>query len=173
MAYIRTTTLIEALRERLASLKITGTDMPLFERVGVFGANQLMKAMQATFASEARVCFIVPGGDAHTNSRPDALMVQSRRDTRVALLIADRAIATEAALIGGQHAHGILNLKDDVLEDLTSNPLALPGLAFVPTEGEPMMIAPETPQQAGNLGRECWLQWLSTYAGSTKIGIPA
>jgi hypothetical protein len=173
MAFVRTTKLIALFEERLKSLKIEGSAEPLFQRVGVFGANQLVAAMRATFASENRVCFIVPGGDTHANSQPDVLMVHSKRNTRIALLIADKAFdqKSTAALIGGPDNVGILELKDQLIENLTTVPMTLADVAFVPSEGEPMLIEPEH-KNAGTAGRECWLQWFTTYAGSEVISIP-
>jgi hypothetical protein len=81
----------------------------------------------------------------------------------------DRADA--GAVIGNAHAVGILALKDAVLADLAETPLELPGVALVPADGEPFVIEdPERP--AGNLGREVWLQWLTTSAGEAVIAIP-
>lgn len=174
MSYVRTTDLIAALSDRLESLPVSTTnDEKLFQRVGVFGANRMVEALKATFATESRVCFIVPGGDSHQDSQPDALMVHSRRTTRVALLIADRVMdpASPAAVIGGVHAVGILALKDAVLESITQTPLAIRGVAFVPGDGEPIVISSEDPG-AGEIGREAWLQWLRTYAGETVISVP-
>jgi hypothetical protein len=172
MSYVRTTLLIEKLTERLAAIPLQpASDEKLFQRVGVFGANRLVEAIEATFASEARVCFIVPGGDAHQNSQPDALLVHSRRTTRLALLIADRVMDSNsaAAVMGGPNSVGILALKDEVIEQLTTQPLAISGVALVPTEGEPMVISKE---DATSLGREVWLQWFTTYAGQTRVAIP-
>lgn len=175
MAFVPTVDLVTALRDFLVALKVTdGAEEPLFERVGLFGANQLVAALKATFASERRVCFIVPGGDNYANQPAgSALMVFSQRTTSVALLIADQSMEVEARLVGNAHTVGILALKDRVVEALCASPLPFASLAFVPTQGEPMMIEQNGANSgAGTLGRECWLQWLSTYAGAEKIGVP-
>ncbi len=175
MPFVPTVKLVQSLRDFLAGLKMEeGSDEPLFQQVGFFGANRLVEAIKTTFASEDRVCFIVPGGDNHANQPAgSALMIFSQRTTSVALLIADRSMNTEARLVGDQHTAGILALKDRVLQALCDQPLPLPGLAFVPTQGEPMMIEQNgSASGSGMMGRECWLQWLSTYAGSEKIAVP-
>jgi hypothetical protein len=174
MPYLRTAVAIAALRERLTALTLGAEhdDTRLFERVGVFGANRLVQAMRATFASEARVCFIVPGGDTYKETR-DRDFVFSQRTTRFALLIADRALDTEkeAGVMGGPQNPGILEMKDVMIELLLAEPFAIPDLAFTPAEGEPLVID-EAGKNAGNIGRECWLQWLTCYAGSTRTAIP-
>jgi hypothetical protein len=172
MSYVRTNVLIAQLRSRLEALPLSpDSDEKLFQRVGVFGANRLVEAIEATVASEARVCFIVPGGDTHSNSQPDALLVHSRRTTRLALIIADRVMdaASDAAVVGGPHTAGILDLKDAVIEHLTREPLPLPGVALVPAEGEPFIVSRDEP---ATLGREAWLQWLTTYAGAERVAVP-
>lgn len=174
MSYIDTNKIVAALADRLESLTLSLTNQEkLLQRVDVFGANRLVEAMKATFASEARVCFIVPGGDTHQNSQPDALAVHSRRTTRIALLFADRVMdsTSSEAVTGGKNAVGILALKDAIASDLTDRPLALPGVALIPTEGEPIVISPED-SNAGTIGREAWLQWFATYAGETVIAVP-
>lgn len=175
MPFTPTVTLIAALRDYLRALRIEdGSEEPLFEQVGLFGANQLVAALKSTFTSMGRVCFIVPGGDNHANAPAgDSLMVYSRRTTSVALLIADRAMDVEARLVGDAHTVGILALKDRVVQALCDQPLPFASLAFVPTQGEPMMIEQNGVHSgAGTIGRECWLQWLSTYAGSERIAVP-
>lgn len=176
MAYRTTVEVIEALQTRLASLRLdpanAGNQEKFFQRVAAFGANRLAEAMKAVFASEQRVCFIVPGGDKYSGTR-DRNVLFSQRSTRLALLIADRAMDIEknAALIGGPAALGILAMKDRVITDITTNAFTGPDLAFEPAEGEPLMID-NADKAAGNLGRECWMQWLGVYAGSARIAIP-
>lgn len=176
MSYKATVDVIEALQSRLASLRLepenAGNQDKLFQRVAAYGANRLAAAMKAVFASEQRVCFIVPGGDKYSGVR-DRNVLFSQRSTRLALLIADRAFDQDknAALIGGPGALGILAMKDRVIADLTTNAFAGPDLAFEPAEGESLMIE-NSDKAAGNLGRECWLQWLGVYAGSARIAIP-
>jgi hypothetical protein len=175
LSFTRTVALVEKLKARLESLKLdpgAASSDPLFQRVGCFGANRLVAAMKATFASEQRVCFIVPGGDSHANL-VDATIVRSVRTTKVALLIADRALDADkvAALVGGTNAIGILTMKDLVIEDLFATPFTDSALAFVPAEGEPLVIT-DAEKPAGNLGRECWLQWLHCYAGEDLAAVP-
>lgn len=180
MAFIRTTVLIALLQARLVSLKIdtaapASEENKLFERVGIFGANQLEAAMKATFASEQRVAFIVPVGDSHRNDRGRTVIL-SQRTTRLVLLIADRSMdkGKTEALIGGNRNVGILDMKDLVIDDLFANPFGEPvDLAFEPGEGEPLMLqGADKPAGAGNLGRECWAQQLTAYAGQDRAVIP-
>lgn len=174
MPFLRTTTLIDILKARLESLPLEPeSPEKLFNRVGVFGANQLVEAMRATFAAEQRVAFIVPVGDTHAATR-DRNVVYAQRTTKLVVLIADRAMdkARSEALVGGPRNRGILEMKDDVTINLTSVPFAdHVDLAFVPAEGEPLMIQ-EDGKPAGNLGRECWAQHLTCYAGSARVVIP-
>lgn len=178
MSFLHTNDVIALLQERLESLTLSadesqaGSEEKLFQRVGAFGANRLAAAMKATFASEQRVCFIVPGGDKHAGSR-DAVMLRSVRSTRVALLIADKAFDPDktAALIGGLANIGILEMKDRVIDDLVSTKFTRADFVIEPAEGEPMVIS-DSEKQAGNLGRECWLQWLGCYAGEARQAVP-
>ena len=180
MAFIRTTVLIALFKARLESLKIdpakpAAEDNRLFQRVGIFGANQLEEALKATFASEQRVAFIVPAGDTHATDR-DRTVIWSQRRTRLVLLIADRALdkAKPDALVGGAKNLGILEMKDLVIEDLFANPFNdPPDLAFEPGEGEPLMLqGADKTAGAGNLGRECWAQQLIAYAGQDRAVVP-
>lgn len=173
--FVRTTDLVAKLQARLESLPLhedTDSSERLFQRVGPFGANRLVAALKAVFATEQRVCFIVPGGDDHSSTR-GSTMLRSVRTTKLALLIADRALDTDktAALIGGADAVGILTLKDRVIEDLFAHPFTDGDLAFAPTTGEPLVIT-DADKPAGNLGRECWVQWFSAYAGEAMASIP-
>lgn len=188
MSFLHTVDILALFQERLASLTLaagesclprlgagTAQAQPaerLFQRVGAFGANRLVAAMQAVFAAEQRVCFIVPGGDKHTGTR-DPVMLRSVRRTSLALLIADKAFDKDktAALIGGPANVGILELKDRVIDDLVTTPFTRADFAIEPGDGEPLIIA-ESDKQAGNLGRECWLQWLGVYAGESRSAIP-
>lgn len=178
MAFLHTNDVIELLQERLASLTLKTTESQanpgdkLFQRVGAFGANRLVAAMKAVFASEQRVCFIVPGGDRYGGNR-DAVMLRSVRSTRIALLIADKAFdaGKTDALTGGPANIGILAMKDRVIDDLVTNKFSLADFVVEPSEGEPLVIS-DTDKQSGNLGRECWLQWLGCYAGEARIGVP-
>ncbi|MBM3852449.1 MAG: hypothetical protein FJ399_04755 [Verrucomicrobia bacterium] len=178
MAFLHTNDAIALLLERLASLTLPSDESQanpaekLFQRVGAFGANRLVSAMRAVFASEQRVCFIVPGGDTYSGAR-DALMLRSVRRTRLALLIADQAFDKDktAALVGGPGNLGILAMKDRVIDDLVTAKFSREDFAIEPAEGEPLVIA-EADQKSGNLGRECWLQWLACYAGESRCAIP-
>lgn len=173
MPFLATNAVIAALRDRLSALRLADAgDAPLFERVGVFGAGGLTAAVQATFASEARVCFIVPGPEEHSNRLSESL-VYSQRQTTLVLLIADRALDTERedAVTGGPRNPGILALKDAVIDDLFANPFTVAGLAFAPARGEPLMIEAQS-RSSGNLGREVWQQSLTAYAGNHRQAIP-
>lgn len=175
MPFTHTNDLIEALMERLKSLKLDAANAPageaLFQRVGAFGANRLVEAMKSVFAAEQRVCFIVPGGDGHSNQR-DRNLLFSQRNTRIALLIADRSMDADktAALVGGRNNLGILTMKDRVIDDLMANPFNALDMAFEPGDGEPLLITDQE-KSANNVGRECWLQWLGAYAGSARIAL--
>lgn len=178
MAFIHTTALIQTLRERLESLPLdpaqqTGPTNRMFERVGVFGANQLEQALKATFASEQRVAFIVPVGDEHQGER-SRLVLTSERYTSLVVLMADRALdkVSSAALVGGPHSLGILEMKDRVIDNLTEVPFAAVDLCFAPRKGEPLMIQDPSSPGSGNLGRECWAQEFHTYAGLIHQTIP-
>lgn len=178
MSFLHTNDAIALLKERLESLTLQSGESQanpadrLFQRVGAFGANRLVAAMKAVFASEQRVCFIVPGGDRYTGAR-DAVMLRSVRSTRIALLIADQAFDKDktAALIGGTSNIGILEMKDRVIDDLVTTKFARADFVIEPAEGEPLVIA-DSEKQAGNLGRECWLQWLGCYAGEARVAVP-
>lgn len=176
MAYLPTIKILEELKARLDTLRTDAADAQserLFQRVAYFGANRMAQAMQSVFASERRVAYLVPGGDTYTGRNDAALLVHSQRMTRVALLIADQAVDLDRddALMGGVASVGILAMKDRIVDELMTTPFTVPGLAFVPAEGEPLVIEP-TERKAGNIGRECWLQWLVAYAGSAKANIP-
>lgn len=176
MSYHHTTKIMTALAERLRSLVVPDTTEALFGRVGFFGANQMVKALSATFASEDRVGFIVPGGDQHSGEPIGELEVHSRRQTRLCLLIADRAfdIDHDDAVMGGPANVGVLNLKDFIIDELTARPIAIDaahGFALVPSNGEPLLIE-NADKAGGNLGRECWQQWFLCYAGTAHIALP-
>jgi hypothetical protein len=175
--FIPTTTLIGHLSAHLEALPLVAADpsgQKLFQRVGVFGSAQLAQAMRATFATEQRVAFIIPGPEGHT-SRRDRSLLFSTRTVRVAVLMADRAMdrSKPDALMGGTRNAGILAMKDAVIASLFATaPHDWPvDLAFSPDTGEPLMIA-EADQAAGNLGRECWLQWFTAYAGTGRQNVP-
>ena len=176
MAFVYTTTLVERLRTRLESLKLEPTAQnnqeKLIQRVGAFGANRMAAAMKATFASEQRVVFIVPGGDNHANTR-ERLMLRSVRTTSFALLIADQAhdAKHEAALLGGANALGILTMKDRIIDNLFDEPFTEADLVFAPGDGEPLIIQ-DSDRPANNLGRECYLLWLHAYAGERRAAVP-
>lgn len=172
-----TATLIALLQVHLAGLPLNPmqpASEKLFQRVGTFGAAQLAQAMRTTFASEARVAFIIPGPEAH-HARRDRSLVFLTRTTRLAVLIADRALSGPSpdALTGGPHALGTLALKDRLIESLIeATPSTWPAdLAFVPDAGEPLMIG-EADKAAGNVGREVWLQWFTAYAGTARQAVP-
>ena len=180
MPFLHTTDAIALLQERLESLELTSDESQaapsagkkLFQRVGAFGANRLGEAMRSVFASEQRVCFIVPGGDKHSGAR-DSLMLRSVRRTSLALLIADKSFDKDktAALIGGAQNIGILELKDRVIDSLVTTKFTRADFVLEPGDGEPLVIG-DAEKQAGNLGRECWLQWLGCYAGESRCAIP-
>ncbi len=177
MAFLHTAEVMELLKTRLESLLVgpAGPD-PLFERVGYFGANDLARALKETFASEQRVCFIVPNGSQHANVRT-RLELTSVRSVRLVLLIADRSLDRmhQTALVGGPANIGILELGDRVIDDLVGNPFAgHPDLVFEPGAGDPLMIQPVDAKGANspNLGRECWAQELTAFAGIARMAIP-
>lgn len=178
MPFIHTTTLIDLLKARLENMKIDA-DKPespenrLFQRVAVFGAAQLDEAFKATFAAEQRVSFIVPVGDRHPNDR-GRLVLTSQRETSLVVLMADRAVnkAKAEAIVGGPNAIGILEMKDTVIDNLTTVPFSTADLCFAPGEGEPLMIQGEGKTNTGNLGRECWAQRFNVYAGEICQAIP-
>ena len=165
MALTRTNVLIEALRDHLAALPLDPAQAgvqnaePLFQRVGTFGAKRMADAMRSIFASEQRVCFIVPGGDSHTGTIEGRHLL-SKRTTRLALLIADRSLVDADTALAG-----LLDLKDRTVHALCEEPA--PGLLFEPGVGEPIVIEPAD-KPAGNLGRECWIQWISIPAGTAR-----
>lgn len=180
MAFTRTTKLIELLKARLESLPLVEGDTNggerLFQRVGVFGANRLKQALAATFASEQRVAFIVPVGDNHGSDR-GRLVLTSERTTSLVVLMADRVMdkTSAAAVIGGPHSIGILDMKDRVIENLTEVPFAeISDLCYAPAKGEPLILqdAGSGSTGSGDLGRECWAQEFSTYAGLIHQNIP-
>lgn len=175
MSFLHTNTLIELLRARLESLPLDPAlegGERLFQRVAVFGANGLAEAMKATFASEQRLAFIVPVGDAYTGERSRTVLF-SQRSTSLVVLLADRAYnqVTAEAVVGGPNAIGILAMKDRVVDNLTQVAFATADLSFNPGEGEPLVIEPEQ-RSAGSLGRECWAQRFTIYAGEIRLAIP-
>ena len=177
MAFLHTLAVMDLLKTRLESLLVgaVGSD-PLFERVGYFGANDLAKALKETFASEQRVCFIVPAGNQHANTRT-RLDLTSVRTVRLVLLIADRALdrVHQTALVGGPANIGVLELGDKVIDDLVGHPFTgHPDLTFEPGAGDPLMIQPADAKGANspNLGRECWAQELTAFAGIARAAVP-
>lgn len=172
MPFVHTIDLLETLKTRLESLvAVAGEEAKAFERVEIFGAQKLAAALKATFASEARVCFVVPTGDVHQAQR-DRNFLFVQRETDLVLLIADRVmdLRHSEALVGGKSSIGILELKDRVIDDLFASPIEGVDLAFVPGHGEALMIEAKD-NAAGNLGREVWAQQFSTYAGSARRAI--
>ena len=168
---------MDLLKTRLESLLVgaVGSD-PLFERVGYFGANDLAKALKETFASEQRVCFIVPAGTQHANTR-SRLDLTSVRTVRLMLLIADKSLDKihQTALVGGPANIGVLELGDRVIDDLVGHPFTgHADLTFEPCAGYPMMIQPPDAKgtNAANLGRECWAQELIAFAGIVHVAEP-
>lgn len=167
MPFTSTNSLIEALRTHLAALPFDPA-LPagekLYHRVGTFGAKRLAEAMRSIFAAEQRVCFIVPGGDSH-EGQVDGRHLLSKRTTRLALLIADRSLVDADTALAS-----LLLLKDRTVHELCEAPA--PGLLFEPGDGEPLVVEPAD-KPAGNLGRECWLQWLSIPAGTARATLRA
>lgn len=162
MPLLATVPLLERLRAHLAALPFDPA-LPagekLFHRVSAFGAKRMADAMKSIFAAEQRVCFLIPGGDSHTGKIEGRHMLATRT-TRIALLIADRSLGDcDAALAG------MLALKDRTVFELSEDPAS--GLCFEPGDGEPIVIEPAD-KPAGNLGRECWLQWFSVPAGTAR-----
>lgn len=172
MPWIPTTAILLALQHRLQGLRVDADDAQsplLFQRVGLFGTARLAEALKSVFASEARVAFIVPGSESYDGGETDSLLIRRRRSTRLALLLADAAPGggeRAPGLVGGPTTVGILGLKERVIDNLMQHPFTTPaGLAFLPAEGEPLILEATTP---GPPGRECWLQWLIAAAGSAK-----
>lgn len=141
---------------------------PLFSRVALFGTAQLTAAMRGVFASEARICYIVPAGDDYEHT-PDTVrqLLASTRATRVVLLIADRACASDstAALVGPGSTTGVLPLKDRVVAELIA--CAAKGQVYIPENGVPIVIS-DADKPANNLGRECWSQPFLIPAGQVR-----
>lgn len=175
MPLLRTTALLEILADRLRGLRTEPEGgSALFQRVGCWGANQLAQALAATFATEARVCFLVPAGDAHQVQR-DTQKMTVRRSTRLVLLLADRSFSadSEAALLGGSpNSVGILDMKDQVLEDFLTNPFTEPELAIEPGAGEPLLLEQGGSHTSQNRGRECWSQAIAVYGGLARVAVP-
>jgi len=172
MSFLHTTTLLELVKARLEALPLDPAQpgQALSQRVGYFGAKQLGEALEATFAAEDRVCFIVPAGYAHRSTR-ERTMIVSERTTGLVLLLADRALdrTRQAALVGGSPAIGVLELVDRVIDDFFATPFEQADLALVPGDGDLLMLEKGKGQ---NLGRECWMQHFTAYTGSARAAIP-
>lgn len=174
MPFLPTNALMAALKARLQTLRqAEGSDAPLFERVDIIGAGGVTKGMQSIFASEARVCFIVPSFEEHLNAEREGLIYTQRRTT-LTLLISDRVASanTTEAVTGGVASVGVVALKEAVIDDLFAYPFTdTPGLAFVPARGDLLTLTPPE-HAANNLGREVWQQLLTAYAGNACQTLP-
>jgi hypothetical protein len=169
MPLVPASTLLEALKARLAAIKIddtTGNDEPLFEMVATYANKKLGAALSDLFIFKQRVCLIVPIGVKHVHSL-DGVYVTSLRWLHVDLLMSDRAYfqAAQKAIEGADKNIGTLAMGERVEAALTGVDLTAWGPAVF-DDGAPLEISNEQAKTAP--GRECWIQSLALPAGDSR-----
>lgn len=170
MSFVRTITILEALKTHLAALPHpTDGAAKLFERVEFHENKKLREALTDLTIIKQRVAIIVPGGDRYTNTR-EGRTVRSKLTQTFDLLIADRAWTKggHEAVFGGPKNVGVLTMKDIVRDYFIANPqLDLPWVVLTPEEGAHIEVAESDAKDSP--GRECYVLNYSTPAGEDVI----
>lgn len=176
MSFIKTNDIMVALSAALTALQLPSSysaiaDYPqVFTRVAAYRNENLIQALEDLYAfGDDRVCLIVPSGDHYDNSTSGTNNYVART-TEFVLLIADRDFSKEQAeLTGNAETPGVIALKDLVVAALTGSNLNLPGIALLPTSGDPLRLTDKEREDAP--GRDCWAQTFNTTAGRVKASI--
>lgn len=175
MSFIPTLDILSAMKVALLALQLPATysavaDYPkAFTTVETYRNENLLKALEDLFAYDDRVALIVPAGDNHSN-HTEGSNIYSARTTDVVVLIADRDYSkSQAELIGGPEAVGVVALKDLVISAFFGQNLGLTGVALAPTDGQPLTLTDKERDEA--TGRDCWAQTFTTAAGRAKAAI--
>ncbi len=120
--FIRTSALLDALKERIAALEYTA-GVPLFEKVEPYPSSDLLKAIADLRAYNSRVCVIVPSADEFTTEiQGSELKVKGTRE--FVLLMTDQEYTSgKGALVGTDKVIGLINIKDSLEEQMTAQNL--------------------------------------------------
>jgi hypothetical protein len=173
MPFVPTISILEALKQRLASLKLdeTAGDEPLFEVVEYYGANDLVQALQDLVVIKQRVAIIIPHGWDHQSERT-GVVLRAIRKVSLDIFLADRAVLkkTGAALIGGDKNVGTIAMAERVVNSLFLTPFETRELVFEPEDGAPIVLTKDDQKNAS--GREAWAQSFSVYAGEARQAVP-
>lgn len=167
MSFVRTLTLIEAVKTELAALPLPGTTTGelLFERVEFHENKKLREALSDLVIVKQRVAIIVPNGESYETFR-EGRTRRHVRTTSFDLLLADRAWTKggHEAVFGGTRNVGVLTMKDLVIEHFVAHPqLGLPWVALEPVEAALIEIVDAEVKDSP--GRECFVVHYATPAG--------
>lgn len=175
MAFTRTKAVLDALEAKLKTLTFPEghafAGESVFKAVRLYDIENIEQGINDLFEYDGRLCFVVPVAEGFKHTQNGASL-SSVRLGEYSLLMSDEDYEPGIPAFMGDDATypGLINLKDEVLEQILGESLGLRNVVVMPVQGNAYRFA--NSEKDLEQSREGWVMQIDISMGraQTKLG---